>query len=296
MKSPLRIRVPATSANLGPGFDAFALALALYNTVTVEPITRGLEVIVTGEGEVPRDETNLVISSMKAGFELARQKMPPLRVRLDNQIPIGRGLGSSAAAIVGGLVMANRLMGNQLSAAQLLAQAIEIEGHPDNVAGALFGGLVVIAQSGAEWRWAKIRPPRDLWAVVFIPTHGLSTKFARSLIPTEIPRSDAVFNLARTGLLVHAFHARDYSLLRMAMQDRLHQPYREPVIPGLRAMIDAAEKAGAVGAALSGAGPGVLALANGKVAKIARAMKQAAQRAKIMGVVRILALSAQGAL
>ena len=163
-------------------------------------------------------------------------------------------------------------------------------------AGALFGGLVVIAQSGAEWRWAKIRPPRDLWAVVFIPTHGLSTKFARSLIPTEIPRSDAVFNLARTGLLVHAFHARDYSLLRMAMQDRLHQPYREPVIPGLRAMIDAAEKAGAVGAALSGAGPGVLALANGKVAKIARAMKQAAQRAKIMGVVRILALSAQGAL
>lgn len=292
----IRIRVPATSANLGPGFDAFALALALYNTVTVEFIARGLEINVTGEAEVPRDESNLVSASLRAGFEMARRKMPPLRVTLDNQIPIGRGLGSSAAAIVGGLVAANVLMGNKFSADELLAQAVEIEGHPDNVAGALFGGLVVVTRDGEKWTCAKIKPPRDLRAIVFIPTQGLSTKFARSLIPTEIPRADAVFNLSRAALIVHAFHARDYSQLRVAMQDRLHQPYREAFVPGMRALIDAAYEAGAVGAALSGAGPSILALANHDTNKIARTLKRTAQREQVQGEVRILQLSAKGAL
>lgn len=289
------IAVPATTANLGPGFDSFALALGLCNTVTVETGVSQLAIVLRGQTSVPRDESNLVYRSLRSGLELVGSACPPVRLTLDNRIPIGKGLGSSAAAIVGGLVAAHRLAGRRLSPDQLLARAVEIEGHPDNVAAALFGGLVIVTRDGDRWVWARVRPPKELRAVLWVPEQALSTRLARGLVPLEFSRADAVFNAARTGLLAHAFHARDWPLLRVAMQDRLHQPYRAQAVPGLSEMIEAALAAGAYGSALSGAGPSILALVGPQAEKVRRAMRGVARRLGLTGRVRVLPLAAAGA-
>ncbi|MBI4531046.1 MAG: homoserine kinase [Candidatus Latescibacteria bacterium] len=259
----LRIRLPASTSNLGPGFDCLGLALRMYNWLTVEETGEsGLVIDVLGEGagEIATDERNIVYRAMKRLFDEVGCPVPGLSMTLDNQIPITRGLGSSAAARVGGLIAANLLTGSHFSRERLIDIAAELEGHPDNVVPALVGGLTISVTEKSYISFLRLDPPENLSAVVVVPDFHLSTQTAREILPTEIPKSDAVQNVGRASLLVGAIVRGRFDLLRTAMEDRLHQPYRERLIPGMRAILDAALDAGALGTALSGAGPTLLAL------------------------------------
>lgn len=289
------IRVPGTTANLGPGFDCLGLALDWWNTIEVETIERGLEIDVRGAEELPRDASNLTIRAMRSTFSSAGRKFPALRVLIDCRIPIARGLGSSAAAIVGGVVAANALMKNRFSQVELLALAAKIEGHPDNVTPALLGGLVVSVPGKKGLVTARLDVPRELKCIVFVPGRALSTKEARGVLPQRIPRSDAIFNASRTALWIAAVKSRQWHWLEIATQDRLHQPYRAKLVRGMNKLFDAALHAGARGVALSGAGPSIVAFADRGAEKIARTMEREAKRLRISGTSRVVQISNRGA-
>jgi homoserine kinase len=260
---PVTVTVPATSANLGPGFDCLGLALELHDTLTAEVADSGLEVEIRGEGadDLPRDETHLVVRAMRRGFEVAGVEQPPLRVRFDNAIPQARGLGSSSAAIVGGLALARALVadGAALDDAVLLDVATAIEGHPDNVAPALLGGFVVCGQDDTGAAWA-VRPALDpaVTAVAFVPPTGVSTELARGLLPADVPHRAAAANSGRTALLVAALGGATDELFR-ATEDFLHQAFREPAMPETLALVRSLRADGHA-AVVSGAGPTVLVL------------------------------------
>lgn len=274
----VRVSVPASVANLGPGFDALGLALDLFNVVEAEPAPEGLQVEMVGEARgLPAGE-NLVLRAMERAFALAGRALPPLRLRLTNRIPVGCGMGSSAAAIVAGVVVANALLGDPWPPERLLDLACDLEGHPDNVAPALWGGLVVSCRSGDGVRWIRLEAPSELQAVLVIPEMVLPTREARRVLPESVPFGDAVFNVGRAALLVAALAGRRYDLLGEAMRDRLHQPYRSRLVPGMEDALEAAGAAGALGAALSGAGPALLAFAVGDARPIARAVQEALAR------------------
>jgi len=260
----ITVKVPATTANLGPGFDVLGMALNLYNTMTLEEIDQqGWVIEIKGEGDklIPRDSSNLVARTILYLLEKTAYQIKGLRLCLDNKIPFQRGLGSSAGAIVGGLVAANALAGQPFSQDELLQMAVEIEGHPDNVAAALFGGVVIVAQNDNSLIYSRFVPQRGLKITAVIPDFCLSTQQARSVLPQKVPLSDAVFNMGHLALLITALRDGDWELLGAALHDRLHQPYRCPLVPGLVEMMDAARKAGAYGVFLSGAGPTVIAFA-----------------------------------
>jgi homoserine kinase len=279
---PVVVRPPATSANLGPGFDSFGLALELRDEVVVEALdTPGLHVEVLGEGsgEVPLDESHLLVRSLRAGLDALGGQPAGLRVRCHNRIPHGRGLGSSSAAICAGLVAARELVeggASVLDGPALLDLATGIEGHPDNVAPALRGGLTVAwleqspEASGERQRPHVLRltPDPDVSAVAFIPPNRLATAVARGLLPDQVPHRDAVFNAGRAGLLTAALttpeltHHHRAVLLHAATDDRLHQDYRAPAMPESAALIDRL-RADGFAAAVSGAGPTVLVLTVG---------------------------------
>jgi homoserine kinase len=254
-------------ANLGSGFDAMGMALNLYNVVELEETGNGYQIEVGGEGEqaLPRDTGNLVAQAISRLFEVVSYPAAGWRLYLKNAIPLQSGLGSSAAAIVGGLVAANAIAGYPLSLKQVLSLAIAMEGHPDNAAAALLGGVVVIvpAESDAaapEYLYTCFKPPAGLVVYTVIPEYTLSTKMARNILPEQVSLKDAVFNLARAAMLVMALRDGDWDKLDAATQDRLHQPYRAHLIQGLEEMFQAARLAGAYGAFLGGAGPSVVAL------------------------------------
>jgi homoserine kinase len=261
--APVRVRVPATSANLGPGFDAFGLALAWYDDVVARVADTGLSVDVAGEGadEVRRDARNLVVRAMYATFDRLGGRPRGLEVVCANRIPHGRGLGSSAAAIVAGAMAARGLVaggGEPLDDAGLLALATEIEGHPDNVAACLNGGFTV-AWPGADGPAAMRLDPADgVVPVAFVPLTTASTAKVRRMLPGEIPHTDAAANAGRAGLLVAALTARP-DLLYPATEDRLHQRYRAPAMPRTAKLVESLRASG-VPAVVSGAGPTVLAL------------------------------------
>ena len=268
-----RVRVPASAANLGPGFDSVALALDLVNELEVEVTGAGLELTVEGEGEaaLPRDASNLI---MRAALRLFRElgaKPPGLRLRSINRIPLGSGLGSSAAAIVAGLLTADAVVGARIARDDLLKLASELEGHLDNPAASIYGGLVLVGEGPLVYQV----PIGDLQVAVVVPNLDLPTLQMRQALPRNVPLADAVFNLGRIAMLVEALRRADYELLSRAMEDRLHQPYRTPSIPGYEAARAAAVEAGAAGVALSGAGPGVIAFAPDGLPSIAEAIAQA---------------------
>ncbi len=272
------VEVPATSANLGPAFDAVGLALNLVCRFEVE-VQHGdrLDITAVGEGAdvIRADEGNLVWQAVQACFRAAGVDPPGLRIRIKNEIPLGRGLGSSAAAIVGGVVAANRLLGRPMSTQELLELAADLEGHPDNVAPALLGGwVVVVAQDRGRLTWVRFDPPANMWVAVAVPSFSLPTSVARQVLPQKVEHRDAVFNVGRTALLVAALGSGNLPALTVAMEDRLHQPYRAPLVPGMTDALQAAREAGAVGAVLSGAGPSLLAIAPDRetAAKAAEAM------------------------
>ena len=269
-QSIIRVRVPATSANLGPGFDTLGIALELYSYVSIEVSQTGEnEVVMRGEGSEYGDigiENNIAWQAIQQLSHRLKSTFPPLRLTLENSIPLARGLGSSAAARVGALVAANllsqRVDENYLDPQQLLELATELEGHPDNVASALFGGMTAsVCHNGKV-----LSSPVDakIWPqfLVFIPNTELETKAAREILPKSVSREDAVFNVSRVALLIASLHSGKWQqqpqLLKSALQDKLHQPYRSLLIPAYDAVQNTALENGALGVTLSGAGPAIL--------------------------------------
>jgi homoserine kinase len=267
VSGPVRVSVPATSANLGPGFDALGLALDLRDELEAEVLAEGLvvEVAGVGSGDVPLDEGHLVVRSMRAAFDRIGVQPPGLRLSCTNVIPHARGLGSSSAAIVAGVWLARELVAGGrllLDDAALLDLAGRIEGHPDNVAPALFGGFTIAGQDadGSFFAVPGAVDPR-ISAVVYVPPTPVSTEEARSLLPATVPHADAAANAGRAALLVAALASAPELLLR-ATEDRLHQDYRRPAMPESLALVDAL-RADGIAAIVSGAGPTVLAFADG---------------------------------
>ncbi len=254
------VRVPATIANLGPAFDALGLAVSLYNTVEVETAAgAGVDVHGEGEGQLPLDEQNLVYRAVAAVAGDAGRPAS-FHIRCWNDIPLMRGLGSSAAAIVGGAVAANALLGRPLDDVALLALATRLEGHPDNVAPALVGGAVVCGFLSDTVPYVRLTPAWSAVLVVAVPSFAVSTAEARRRLPAQVPFRDAAGNVARTAALVASLVTGRTDVLASAMDDALHQPYRRALVPGMDAVFEAARRAGAYGAALAGSGPSIVAL------------------------------------
>ncbi|MDP4126073.1 MAG: homoserine kinase [Bacillota bacterium] len=257
----IRVKIPATSANLGPGFDCLGMALQLYNTITVET-DRPFQITLTGSYHdgIPADESNLVWQTMCNFWDLIHFPNPSAALTLENNIPPSRGLGSSSAAIVGGLVAANALAGSPYSKLELLQVANAIEGHPDNVTPALYGGVTLSIPTEKGILPRVLSQSTTLKTVVIIPDTHLNTQKARGILPPKVSRNDAVFNISHAGLLIEAFIREEYSLLKEGMRDVLHQNQRAILIPGLLQTLEAALQAGAYGSALSGSGPTLIAL------------------------------------
>ena len=299
----IRVRVPATTANLGPGFDCLGMALDLWNEVEVE-VAESPAVLVRGQGaaELPADGSNLVYRAMEHLFKGARLEMPGLRLHCHNEIPLKRGLGSSAAAIVGGLVAANLLLSvpvrsghRPFSSQELLDMAVYLEGHPDNVAAALLGGLQLVVREEDVLLAAPVPVPEDIRAVLFIPEMTIATEEARHVLPNRVTREDAVYNMGRVALLVNAMATGRLDDLPVATRDRLHQPYRQTLFPAMKVIFGAAMTAGALGAFLSGSGPTILALTKGREMTVAYQMAEAARQTGIKGNVRISRPTPRGA-
>ncbi len=290
------VRIPASTTNLGPGFDTLGLALQLYNHLSLARAEKD-EVEVRGEGarSVPRDRRNLAFRAVSRCFEELGLSPGPLRLELDNRIPVGRGLGSSAAAIGGGLVGANSLAGESLPRERLLELAAALEGHPDNVAPALYGGLQLVVAGDAGLLRLQLPVPEGLRAVVVIPGYELSTDRARAVLPVFVPRRDAVFNVGRAALLVGALCGGRLELRRTAKEDRLHQPYRADLMPGYAAALAAGVDAGALGTCLSGAGSTLLALVQDKGEAVAEAMCDALKENGVEARGECLAMDEAGA-
>lgn len=285
---PVRVRVPATSANLGPGFDSFGLALGCHDEITARVTHRGLAVSVQGEGagQLPLDESHLVVRAMRHGFDAYGGQPAGLAVHCVNRIPHGRGLGSSAAAIVAGTVAArvlsqsgdtpgHRFGGNEAD----LTLAAEIEGHPDNVAACVLGGFTVAwtepgpqraGRSTVRTSAVRLEPAPAIRPIALVPIYQLATKEARALLPENVPHRDAAHTAARAALLVHALTTRP-DLLLSATDDRLHQPYRAPAMPVSHALLTELREVG-VPAVISGAGPTVLALASSEQTDVITAL------------------------
>jgi homoserine kinase len=292
----VHVRVPATSANLGPGFDALGLALALYNEVVAEE-RDGVTVTIEGEGadRLARDGGNVVARGVKLAYEAAGRAFKGCALECVNRIPTARGLGSSAAAWVGGLVAGNALVGSPLSREALLGLAARAEGHPDNVAAAVFGGLTVSCVTADGVTTVTLPVTKSLSWVVLVPEVTSATAEARALLPRSVPREDAVFNVQRVALLLASLQSAQPAALSVALEDRLHQPYRLKLFPWMPDVATAARTAGALGCVLSGAGPSLLAVVDGNGTAVGRAMEEAASRAGIRGKAQALDVDAAGA-
>ena len=302
--STVTVTVPATTANLGPGFDCIGAALSLYNSFQfsrLEPsATEKLKITVTGQeaAKVKTDESNLAYVAFVTLYDRLKQSPPPVAIHINMQVPLARGLGSSATAIVGGLVGANELAGKPLSQVEVMQLAIELEGHPDNVVPALLGGCRLAASNtpGGSWEICDIPWHPDIVPVVAIPDFELSTAEARKVLPADYSRADAIFNAAHLGLLVRALAAGDRDGLRCALQDKIHQPYRQSLIRGYEAVQEAALNAGACGMVISGAGPTLLALTDVTNADaVVREMATAWMEFGVKADVRAISLDIEGA-
>ena len=255
----VKILVPATSANVGAGFDALGLALSLHNTVTMEEWDK-LDIMASDGSLVPTGTSNLIYRSAKAVYEQLGKPIKGLRIRQENPIPMARGLGSSSACIVAGILGANALLGNPLTKRQMLTLATSIEGHPDNVAPAMLGGFVTSVIDEGQVFTARKEINEELAFAAFIPNFKLLTEKARAALPKTVDRRDAVYNLSRAALATAAFCDGDYELLRVATKDALHQQYRLPLIPGGERVFEIAWDLGAYAVYISGAGPTIMAV------------------------------------
>ena len=289
----IRVKAPATTANLGPGFDCLGMAVDIWNVLEVvmtnndEPQGPLIEISGHGAGELATDASNLVYQAMKFLFLETGKALPLVRLRCENNIPLSRGLGSSAAAISSGLVAANFLAGNVFQPNELLEMAATIEGHPDNVAAAILGNLQLVISEGQQLYPVSIQPPPDLQLVIFIPELRIATEDARRVLPSSISISDSVYNASRVGLLIAGMLTDHTEYFQYAVQDRLHQPYREPLFPAMKVIFQAARDAGALGVFLSGSGSTIMAITRGREMTVAYEMGEAARQTGIVGELRI---------
>lgn len=254
----IEVVVPATSANLGPGFDTLGVSLNLYNRFYIEEIEKGL--IIEGCEEEYKNENNLVYTSMKRCFEKLGYKEKGIKIRIESDIPSSRGLGSSAACIVGGILGANIIAGNQLNKYEMLKLATEIEGHPDNVAPAILGGMTAAIYENNNVYYDKIEIKEGIKFCALIPNFKLSTEKSREVLPREVAYKDAIFNIGRASLMITSLVNGNYDLLKIACKDKLHEPYRSKLIEDYDEIMRFCDDSGALGVFLSGAGPTIMIL------------------------------------
>ena len=296
------VRVPASTSNLGAGFDCFGLALQLYLRVSAAVAPAGSEpcrVEGRGEGmadaELSRAADNLIFRAMRLAAEREGLRLPPLRLTVHNELPLGRGLGSSAAAIIAGILLTSLICDRKLSPEIILRYAFEIEGHADNVAACYYGGWVItcVKPDGSVVAIKRSWPP-DLNVIVVSPDAFLNTAETRNALPGTVDRVDAVHNLQRVALFGAAIETGDYDLLWEAMQDRLHQAHRQSLVPGLTEALATPRQPGLVGIALSGAGPSVIALARDRLEEIGEAIADNFRRRGMPATVRLLGVDREG--
>lgn len=298
MSITTKVRIPGTTANCGAGFDAVGMACTIYNDLELTLMKDGkldIEVFGEGKGAIPVDERNIVWKAIQAVLHKVGLSYSGIHIKMNNHIPLARGLGSSAAAIVAGLVAANKATGDQLTKHELLTMATALEGHPDNVAPAIFGGIVVSIMRGKDVQSLRFMPPVPLTMVVAVPDFTLSTKTSREVLPLKVPLKDAVFNVSRTALLVSALCQGEFGFLKYALDDKLHQPYRQKLIPGMQAVFQAAQLQGALGSVISGAGPSIIAFTQQNAEAVGNAMVNAFKAYKITSHYLILDIDSDGA-
>ena len=302
-KKLVTFKIPATSANIGSAFDSVGLALDLYNEIHIYENNNSkkidFEITGEGEGEISKDD-NMILSAMKLVFK--RLKTKPDKgyiIKCINRIPLSRGLGSSSAAIIGGLLTANYILGNKLSLEnEILNMSVQLEGHPDNVSPAILGGIISgVVRKDEDFKYVKINPPKGLKAVVAIPNFYLSTEKARNALPKEISLKDAIFNISRAALLTSALSSNRLDLLEVATDDKLHQDYRAKFIPGLKDLFKQVKMAGAYSVTISGAGSSILALVKDDekiIKKVSDAMENSFSKKKIKSEIKVLNIPKKG--
>ena len=302
-KKLITFKIPATSANIGSGFDSVGLALNLYNEIHIyeNDNSKKIEFEIFGEGENEiSKKDNMIYSAMKLIFKKLKSK--PNKgyiIKCINRIPLSRGLGSSSAAIIGGLLCSNFILGNKLKIEKdILNMAVQIEGHPDNVAPAILGGIISgVVKKEEDFKYIKIKPPKNLKAIVSIPDFYLSTEIVRNILPKEITRKDAIFNISRAALLTSALFSNRLDLLEIATEDKIHQDYRAKFIPNLNQLFKETKKAGAYSVTISGAGSSILALAKDDkniIEKVSKAMHSSFKKKNINSIIKVLNIPAKG--
>ncbi len=306
----ISVKVPATTANIGPGFDSLGMALPLYNTITIEETVlpgTGIEINVLNDTQsagdfimehIPMDENSIIYKAVELLYNSIGQSPSELKITVQSQIPIARGLGSSASVIVGGLLAANELLGKPADEVALLSIATEVEGHPDNVTPAIVGGLVLSSQEDdGRIIYTKLDWPDEWDITVCVPDYELSTDISRSVLPAEVPMSDAVFNAKRMGMFVQAVNTKDSELMKLALQDRLHQPYRMKLVPGLDKIIENLKhEENVLGCVLSGAGPSILIISQkNNLDKIKSIVKDTWESLNVKANIMTLPVEKQGA-
>lgn len=303
----ITVKVPATTANIGPGFDCLGMALPLYNEITIEETVlpgTGIQINIIDESNefetlsIPTDENNIVYKAVELLYNSIGQTPSELKISIKTHIPIAKGLGSSASVIVGGLIAANELLGRPADEQALLSIATEVEGHPDNVAPTVLGGFVLSSQEeDGSVVYRKLPWPKEWKLIVCIPDYELATEIARSVLPEKVDMKDAAFNARRCAMLVDAVYTKDAELLRLALQDKLHQPYRMKLVPGLKEIIEGLKhEPDALGCVLSGAGPSILVISQGKeIEKIKNKISQIWFDLNVKSTIRVMEIEEQGA-
>lgn len=304
-------KVPATTANLGPGFDCLGLALPIYNIITIEETvmpSTGIEVNVMKDFEnaelieeldsIPNDKDNIVYKAVEILYNLVGQDPSEIKINIKSSIPIAKGLGSSASVIVGGLMAANDLLGNPADEAALLSIATEAEGHPDNVVPAILGGLVMSSmEDDGSVIYRRLDWPEDWHITVCIPDFELATNISRSVLPEKVPMEDAKFNARRLAMLIHAIDTVDAKLMKSALEDKLHQPYREKLIPGFKEIKEALKhEENVLGTVISGAGPSIVIISQkNNLEKIYQTVKEVWDNLNVHCDIRTLTVEKCGA-
>ncbi len=306
----ISVKVPATTANLGPGFDCLGLALPIYNTITIEETVlpgTGIEINVLSDDSIkddlimehiPMDENSIIYKAVELLYNSIGQTPSELKITVQSQIPVARGLGSSASVIVGGLIAANELLGHPADEVALLSIATEVEGHPDNITPAIVGGLVLTSlEDDGRVIYKKLDWPDEWNITVCIPDYELPTDISRSVLPKNVPLEDAIFNAKRMGMFVQAVNTKDAELMKLALQDKLHQPYRMKLVPGLENIIDNLKhEENVLGCVLSGAGPAIIIISQkNDLEKIKNIVKNTWEEMNVKVNIMTLPVEKQGA-